>query len=316
MEDSLQVKNHPEVIPKEKTAILNAIGCLMVVFSHFGSYLGIRVFAPLGSGGVSLFLILSGYGLLTSNRDSTLHNFWKKRFIRVLLPYWIVRIVYYTYSLFAHHTFRIGTVLLDLFLIKTQGPNCWYLSFAFFWYLCFWINRKYMAQRGEIATILCFGIISTAVFLFGNSLWSQQAIAFPLGMMLAVKSDKRPDNTADAKKKFLYACMLCVVFVGTLLIRHLGVVSLPKFESLCKMLQNISISLLCILVFTSLYIRERLNHVMNFIGSISYEIYLVHGYFENIIRNNGILVVPVSILLIVILAILFHKVVRSVSHYV
>lgn len=89
------------LISKEISGAISAIGCLMVLFSHFGSYLEVRIFAPLGSGGVSIFLILSGYGLFISNWEKPLDKYWTKRFLRVLLPYWIVRVIFHLYSAIA-----------------------------------------------------------------------------------------------------------------------------------------------------------------------------------------------------------------------
>lgn len=43
--------------------------------------------------GVALFLICSGYGLEMSYSKNGLNGLWKKRILRLCIPFWIVQIV-------------------------------------------------------------------------------------------------------------------------------------------------------------------------------------------------------------------------------
>lgn len=67
--------SHTGLISKDNTMVLNLVGCLMVLLSHFGSYCEIRTFAPFGAGGVFIFLVLSGYGLYLSWSTAGLEEF-------------------------------------------------------------------------------------------------------------------------------------------------------------------------------------------------------------------------------------------------
>lgn len=71
------------------TTFIRGIAILLIILMHTSCGMGLRHFTPLGGIGVALFLILSGYGLAESyKRDGTV-NFWKKKILRIWLPYFL-----------------------------------------------------------------------------------------------------------------------------------------------------------------------------------------------------------------------------------
>lgn len=296
------------LISKEISGAISAIGCLMVLFSHFGSYLELRVFAPLGSGGVSLFLILSGYGLYVSNKERPLDKYWAKRVLRVLLPYWIVRVIFYLYSAIAGQMIDIKKLVLDLCVIQPLGPNCWYLSCAFFWYFCFWIYLRILKEKASGLYCVFFIGISISVLCLGSSLWAQQSLAFPIGIVIASKQDE-VRRMLLKKKHFLLLCFgfICF-FIGSIAMRRLveQVPSLSLIEMVLKNVQNLSLSLLIILLLTHFSLPKGLLDFLKSIGTVSFEMYLLHGYFEMYIRQKGISVLVIVLPSIIMLSIMLR----------
>ena len=60
-------------LSKEQTLLLKGIAILMVILGHM-SYITWG-----GAGGVTIFLILSGYGIHESFKKNGLKNYWKKK---------------------------------------------------------------------------------------------------------------------------------------------------------------------------------------------------------------------------------------------
>lgn len=73
-----------DLLPRESSLYSKGIAIILVVLSHFaGLYTNLRYFSFFGGVGVSVFLILSGYGISSSIEKNKLNDFWKKRLISV-----------------------------------------------------------------------------------------------------------------------------------------------------------------------------------------------------------------------------------------
>ncbi len=79
-------------LDKTQTDQLKGIAILLVVLGHLWVHVSrVRAIPALGDYAVSLFLILSGFGLSISQITKTINsNFIFKRFRRVIIPYWLI----------------------------------------------------------------------------------------------------------------------------------------------------------------------------------------------------------------------------------
>lgn len=77
---------------KENTRWMQGLSALMIMTMHFIMQMDNypRFLNILGSIGVAVFLFVSGFGLNESYKTSSLKGYWKKRFLRVIIPFWIV----------------------------------------------------------------------------------------------------------------------------------------------------------------------------------------------------------------------------------
>ncbi len=62
------------------TNILRGAAIILVILMHSTCDYGLRIFTPLGGIGVSIFLILSGFGISESYKKYGLTDFWRKKF--------------------------------------------------------------------------------------------------------------------------------------------------------------------------------------------------------------------------------------------
>ena len=76
-----------EPFSRTHTTLLKGVGILCILWGHAGlawRFSGIQWVAAVG---VSLFLLLSGYGIAASWQRGGLERYWSKRLRKVLVPY-------------------------------------------------------------------------------------------------------------------------------------------------------------------------------------------------------------------------------------
>ena len=107
-------ENDYKFMSVQHTNICRAIAAIIIIIQHVSGGFEIRYLTPLGGIGVAMFLILSGYGLNESYKKKKSGGYWKKKVVRVLIPYLIVSMVV------------IGLQILCSF--KIEIPYYWYLD--------------------------------------------------------------------------------------------------------------------------------------------------------------------------------------------
>ena len=74
-------------IPKHISVPLRGVAILLVLSNHFVAKLGLTPGTILGATGVSIFFLLSGYGLQESFLIKGREKFWERKLLKVWLPY-------------------------------------------------------------------------------------------------------------------------------------------------------------------------------------------------------------------------------------
>ena len=119
---------------RQFTEILKGISIQTVVWAHGGARLGIGGIQFIAGTGVALFLICSGFGLEESFQRNGIKNFWRKRLLRLCIPYWIVSIV----GLFITNNYNSSKFLKAIAFIDAA----WFTRYIFICYVIFWICKK------------------------------------------------------------------------------------------------------------------------------------------------------------------------------
>lgn len=201
---------------------LRVLSLLMIVLYHYEVELGsggqVQVPEYMYAGknlhmamiGVSLFFMISGFGLIYENRNGfCLKTYIKKRFIRIMIPFYVVSLL----AVFGKMMFMAGPVFeetipkwhivftllgLDGYLKEygiatfSLGVGEWFIGCIILMYLCFPLLRKAMMKNVQwtmgIAT-LCFLLTATfykgeipSYYFFGIKVYD-----FIVGMYLAMK---------------------------------------------------------------------------------------------------------------------------------
>ena len=260
---------------KNTTSKYKAIAILSVIICHaMGTFAQGRItwFTPLGGVGVAIFLLLSAYGLNESwNKLETggyTRYWWRKRFITVWIPYIIVQLIAY----WPFHEFRIDQFILDVTLIKPLYQNGWYLQHLFMWYMIFYIVRRIDALDKH--RVLIFTIVSVITFFTLREIKAEQSLSFLAGILLSERKEFR-----EKLFKPRWGIILMAFGIGCLAIKQLSFIRTAP--QIIMNLVQLGIKLpagLGLMVLAHSVLKKWKLTVLYWIGLISYELYLVHGY--------------------------------------
>lgn len=261
--------------------ISNAItgGYLFRYLYHFG------VFGTVG------FFVISGYGLtvrLNQDRGNYLKGFLPNRLGVIIIPYSIFFVIYFIYAHFTNDC-SLSTALRSLYGGDPIVKNSWYITAMVYLYIMYYINAKLFFNRnknalfilGNLASIILYMIICKK--LHYGMWWYNTIHCFFIGIIWAM-----------CEKKIL--SFLKKYYLPALLFDILIVVLLFTAEDKTQRGSNINyiITLFFALAFSvfvpmiCLKIDFSKNFVMAWIGTISLEVYLIHGLIMDILLKSDI----------------------------
>ena len=304
---TLKQSTHSDVFPVSVTNELKGLGILTVVFAHF-AYMKVTnadflfPLSIIAGVGVDLFLFMSGFGLTVGmlKRPMKTVDFYKKRVIKIFIPFWIALIIMFIAdALFMDKTYSVGYIIKSMlgFFPTADGfgdvnSPFWYITWMIMFYLLYplvffkdkpWLSAIILAV---IATIIgTFNIFD----LGSNWLHRLHTVAFSMGIILAwllqVKEGEKNrfieyikdfrDNSKDMKY-IVIAIMFVIVFYVS---QRTGAGSWPTLTSILGQGFFVEqlMSIVIMLAFTVIFILKKVDSkFLTMYGVYSYEVYLIH----------------------------------------
>lgn len=272
---------------------LKGILALLIVLHHSSQPLcnnGVKFFFDFwywGPAIVGMFFFLTGYGLTRSvmTKDGYMKTFFKKRFLKLLPPYIIAIVIYQCYLACAGRF--DWTVLTDNFL-KGIPPltNSWYIIAIIFFYLLFYaVFRTIRSVKISVAVmwLLSFLYMFAISKIGWGNWWWKSTLAFNIGMTYVLFEAKIKEKIARRPIVF-WGCM--IVALALLFIFTYADLSSPFIEGFPS--YSMSYWLLPLFVLFAIYFTGMpKGRIFNFLGKISYELYIVHGVFVWLMPYNG-----------------------------
>lgn len=265
---------------KENTTSMKGVAILLITISHMGDGFHITTFVSLGGIGVALFLVLSGYGMMESYKKNKLIGFWKKRFLRVLVPYilWV--------CFFSAYHLLVGR---DIELLRY-----WFVEYIVIWYVVFYLSVRFLPKQKWI--IFSF----LAIFLYWFLPWwkAQQSLSFIAGMLISTY--RKSIMKISMKSFLLIACLLLLVMMFAFIIKQWGPIGEEVIigdvlfvnnwgdNHYLKKLAQIFIKLpIALFIITIIELLSRYKSKLLYAaGLVSYELYLVQMSFYTNIKCN------------------------------
>ncbi len=291
---------------KDYTTAIKGVSILTVVWSHSGARLAVGGIQFIAGISVALFLLCSGYGLEFSYEKRGLRKFWKKRLLRVVLPFWGVELV----GLLISENFSIKTYLLDCSFLKPATSYGWFVGYIIICYLAFYLVKRFITDNTRQMIVL-FGIFAVWFILdsvfFANTdmpfLRARQMLSFPFGVLIALNKEKVEKLSERMRIAPILGGIMCFVFMALM--------QLPIVKTLPYLVSNAMSLLTCfpmaiaIILFGKSFRGLFENRMLVMTGRMSYEIYLVQSFTLCIIRTS-IISVLVFVIVTYVLAYILH----------
>ncbi len=295
-----------------QSIIGKAIAIILVVFGHLG-------FVPNGGAlGVSMFLVISGYGMAKSAEKNgyKLRGYWKKRIISVYIPFlvcsfFIVFLLYLTKCPILNNHYSVVFGMLG-FPNNPYDPTMWFISFIFLMYLAFWCSFKFFKtkkHRALMCTMLCLIFGMGSVFIYADSIGVYLYLcSFPIGVIVAIY-----DNIIIFLCKMIDSYKIIVFTSIIIFLEYMSYKSLIFY-----ILLTVYVSVFTVPILTRF--RRLGKGVFLIVGNSSFAIYLLEGImmktmWEYIGRDRvfwnflcGIVIISIGIVV--------HYILKTVSTYI
>ena len=288
-----------DIANRNCTTTLRGIAILIIMIGHVGvSGFDCRLFNPFGGIGVAMFLFLSGYGLTESFKKNGLNHFWRKKVIRIVIPYIIWIPIY-------HLAIRLSPLgsMHHLEII----PRYWFIEYLLITYILFYFLFHYYSKQA----IIVMGIIGIISVIVLSNLRAEQSFSFLAGIIFS--HHKYYFKNSSKYKICTVACIFFTVGITALLIKQLPLLRVYDLESLQFKILNLFIKLplgLSILFFT-FALKPNGTKGITAIGNISYELYLTHVSFFMTIAGR-LLYLIVFVVQTFVLAYIIHYLNKSI----
>ncbi|MEI7452541.1 MAG: acyltransferase [Candidatus Falkowbacteria bacterium] len=278
---------------------LKGFAILAIIFSHVGYFLvsdthflyPLTIFAGVG---VDIFLLLSGYGIAVSQikKDYKPWEFYKQRLLKLLVPFWLVLIVFFFLnSLFSNAIYSWSYILRDFLgffpradLYQDVNSPLWYFTFILFCYLVFPLlfskKRPALSALGIFVALCGLWYLSYNFFPSVSGLYSVHVVAFPLGVLLAgilqneavalkMQTSKFFNKLSDPKSVWNYVAQIILLSIFCYTIYRSGVGKGVFLEQ--------GISLISVAAIVGFFSVKRFGvKLFYLVGVYSYELYLLH----------------------------------------
>lgn len=302
-------ENQNGFMNREYTTIVKAACCIIVILVHIPAAYMNRLQDIMGSFAyvcVTLFFLMSAYGMSLSEKRKVgyMQHFWRNRLAALLIPQLLINIcstvlMYVAIQRGYENLFHINNYVVVLLVY------C-----LWFWLVC--QGRRWYGRR-TANTLLVGGVIASSLgsYFFAEkdgNFWCYERWGLVWGVLLYLFLPEVKKRVNPSKSHIL---LFGVLSLG------LGVAYLyfrPVFfwgEYLLKVVLGL---ILIILLFVLSSKRTLGNCAADYLGNISYEVYLSHGFVMGGIEwfypglSSG-----VFILLTVIVTICFSAVVHAVG---
>lgn len=287
--------NQDKILSRSNTLWMQGASALLIMLMHFVMQLDSypRFFNIFGSVAVAVFLFISGFGINESYKKNGLSSFWKKRLLRVIIPCWLV----YLFQLPFVSQFHIGQLIHNLLFINS---DLWFVDYIIKWYIVYWCSRKWLPKQ-TLYILAIYAIYN----IFQQQLYSEQAFSFLFGYWISEKYDTICKLSRKSVSK--YATAMVIYGIIFLLIKELPSIHQQKGSLLFNfILLNIKLPLATgIIVMPYLLPFVKRNGIISFLGTISYELYIVHYNFMPCI--TGLSSIAIYSAISIIISITFQK---------
>ncbi len=292
--------------------MVRAIMALLIVIHHLSQYVYLGgpfnfLFEQIGNTSMVIFFFYSGYGLMTSLNAKTdyLNFFLKRRLKLVAVPFLIANMIFFVLLFLCGAIDSYISKITDMKIEEALIPNSWFVIMLVVMYVIFYLSF-FMTEDRKSGLLLCIiFVLAIAFFLcafdFGKY-WYSSLFSFVFGLLYA--SNNVIFSNFFINKKSMKILLTALVFI---ILTSVG--RRISNDYIILIIKNVRAILACMLVLWGSMLITRRYRLLEYIGDISYELFLYHGIVMRILSlwmSSVLLFLMTSILLSFIAAEIFH----------
>jgi len=283
------------------------LAILLIIIGHLWVHISNNKPALVWSGGgISLFLILSGYGLTRSQLQLShsvgFEEFFSRRTKRVFYPYWIATAVILGMDfLLLDRTYSLHDILLTTIGVNISTTTRhidytrWFITFILFWYIMFFVSTKVGTKRKGLLFLFLVSIVLLPLDYYLTKLGWYQIFSFWTGCAIGQARERLTSLTVGRDWMVFAGCSagLIVSSVYKIYFDTIFEGSFPYFLVLL-IREGIGVIFSCSLLLGIIFLGKLgfISKLLSLIGIISYELFLLHGplliKYDFIIQNENV----------------------------
>lgn len=316
-----KIQINDDYLSINQTRMLKGIFSIVVVIHHITSYISsdlLKIFSSVGYIAVGFFFFISAYGSvmqLKKKKEAYLGTYILSKIESVVLPYLEITVIYWIYKvLIDGSNLSLGSSLLNAFGIKFIASNCWYVVVLLYFYLFFFVGSCIAVKLKKINISI---IICSLTFVFSYYLFYKKYNAYHpdaiLGLHWAYSTMLIVAGTVwgcfeEKLRKYISPVFVFSIFL-LLCISYYEKVSNDRWNYVLHNISAFCYVVICIFIVRNIRIE---NKILDFLGSISFETYMIHGLVMKIavryVGTENALVFSIFIIGVSLLAAyLLHK---------
>ena len=302
----------------QNTKELKGIAIMFVILGH----IGIIKFTGSGAWGVSIFLILSGFGLAQSFLKSGLDKYFSKKITKVRIPFSTVTVIWIVVDkLILNKSYSFKDIILNVTGLNIMSPidgSMWYITYLIIWYCVFYVVFKIPIKNiAKIFSMFLIGIVcyvAIQIIFTNDNVIGSYSFCFPTGVTIGLYYKKMQKFSISQQKK--YTVML---FISSFIIFYSFICFIGIKASKIGVVPTVSIAIMLMSLIGLLSLFKLKSKVLAFIGDISYEMYLfefvfIHKYpFIFNLHINIFLKNITYLLFIVVLSIGYKRILSKIG---
>ena len=320
-----------EYLSVESTSGLRGFLALGIIFHHLSPLVKtgeeFSNFSYMGTYIVSIFFFLSAYGLYVQNesKENYLDNFLEKRLSKIMVPFFIISLIY-MFDRFVNGQLMDLNFFINLFKKgSTIIYNGWFVDIIILMYVFFYISFKFFLNKFLsiiVNTIFIICYICLAIKLGYSVWWYNSALAFVIGLIWA-KNQNKIDRFLDRYYFIAIILVTVLLFLShkyNILLKYIHLEDSYSY-ALAANLDNIIFTIYFIIVFLKKINFSNMSLIL--LGSISFELYMIHGLVISILekifvssRVNDVLFTFFVLMISLILAWIINKLVNRFTQKV
>ena len=311
-----------DYMDRESTIPLRGIFAILIIFHHISQRTScgdiFKTLSYFGFLNVSIFFTLSGYGLLYQYKNKGkkyLDDFLSKRFTSILIPYVIISFLYFI----LRNVLDIKTNVKDVFLGLINGAPIvsfsWYVLALCYFYLLFFISCKLFNKNLHLLLSVFWGTCLYCLFCYlkgFNTWWYNSIFSFLFGLLCYFYKVK---PNFKLQKLNIYLKILIIFFSFIFCFGACHLLNIKVLRLFFEEASSCLFSLLVLMICRKIKVN---NKLLNYLGTRSYEIYLVQEIPILIFRSKNLLFTNNDIiysLLIIFISIIFAEVLYRLDSF-